>query len=103
MYNSDGYLSNLGKDVLHVGFEQPHYTSSYYISDGSFVKIDYISAGFTFYELFSKKSKVRLFTTWQNIYTFTRYKGIDPEWYDGVDYFNYPRPQNIIFGVNIDF
>ena len=39
----------------------------------------------------------------QNVFTITRYKGLDPEIFNGIDNNLYPRPQTVLLGVNIGF
>lgn len=103
LFNQDGYLNNLNKNVYKTQFENPQYYSDYYISDASFIKIDNVSVGYSIYKLLGRKTKVRLYTTMQNLATYTNYRGSDPEVINGIDYYPYPRPRNIVFGVNIDF
>jgi len=103
LYNPAGFLNNLSRGVYDSNFELPRYLTDYYISNASFTKIDNITLGYTFYKIFGRNTKARLYSTMQNLATFTQYKGIDPEVINGIDYHPYPRPRNLVFGVNIDF
>ena len=50
------------------------------------------------------KASLRLFTGVQNVFTVTKYKGIDPEiTNNGVDGTIYPRQQSFLFGANVKF
>lgn len=103
LFNQAGFLNNLNKNVYKTQFVNPQYFSDYYISDASFIKIDNISMGYTMYKLLGRKTKVRLYATLQNAITYTNYRGTDPEVVNGIDYYPYPQPRNMVFGVNIDF
>ncbi len=103
LYNSAGYTNNLNYNVFATGFENPRYFSDYYVTNASFFKIDNVSLGYTFANLLKEKLNVRLYGTMQNVATFTRYEGLDPEISGGIDNNLYPRPRVYVFGVNIDF
>lgn len=103
LYNSAGYLNNLNSNVFDSGFENPRYFTDYYISNASFFKIDNVSLGYSLNQLFNQKMNMRLYSTLQNVATFTNYKGMDPEVSGGIDNNLYPRPRTLVFGVNIDF
>ncbi|HRP33231.1 MAG TPA: TonB-dependent receptor, partial [Agriterribacter sp.] len=88
--------------------------SSFFIEDGSFVRMKYLSVGYTFNKsmLGPNISKLRLFLTFQNLITITRYTGFDPEigsdvGYSanmyGVDRGAYPQAKAYIFGINFNF
>ncbi|MGM9791888.1 MAG: SusC/RagA family TonB-linked outer membrane protein [Candidatus Cryptobacteroides sp.] len=85
--------------------------SDYYLEDGSYVKLDNITVGYTF--KLKEKSLIdhlRVYVTGQNLATFTAYSGQDPEvnttsvWSAGIDYCDfYPTVATVLFGVNISF
>ena len=81
--------------------------TSRFVEDGSFVKIDNISLGYTLpKDLISQLglSGFRIFTTVQNAFTFTKYKGIDPELeVSGVDFNAAPRQRTLSVGLNASF
>ena len=81
-----------------------------YLHDASFFKIDNITLGYTFPK--EDKLSVRLYGTVQNVFTLTKYKGLDPEIVTldasnkptfGIDNNVYPRPRTYLLGVNINF
>ena len=86
--------------------------SSYYLEDASFLKIDNISVGYNF-DMSGNKyfSQLRFYVAANNIYTFTKYSGLDPELsYNGsglefgLDMYDvYPKTRTITFGVNAKF
>lgn len=87
--------------------------SSRYLSDGSYIRLKTITLGYTLPDnVISrfKLSKVRLYATAQNLATFTKYKGWDPEVNadyqssninQGVDFYSAPQAKVISFGINI--
>jgi hypothetical protein len=53
-------------------------------------------------------SSARIYATTQNLFTFTKYKGVDPEFSGGVivggiDWSTFPQPKTVTFGVNLVF
>jgi TonB-linked outer membrane protein, SusC/RagA family len=87
--------------------------SDIYIENGDYVKIQNITLGYDFKKLFNKLpfGQARLYVTAQNVYTFTKYSGQDPEigygggqsWVSGVDLGFYPSPRTILMGINLKF
>lgn len=87
--------------------------SSYYIEDGSFLRLNTITLGYTFPKKWLKKayiSNARIYATVNNLHTFTNYTGYDPEvsasgsaLTPGVDNSSYPRSKSWIIGVNLTF
>jgi TonB-linked SusC/RagA family outer membrane protein len=85
--------------------------SDLYIHDGSFLRISTITIGYDFSNLLKKNylTKVRLYASVLNAFTFTRYNGMDPEigynesFSSGVDLGYYPRPRTVMVGANIRF
>ena len=86
--------------------------SDIFVKDGDFLRISNVTVGYDFSKLVKYKylSQVRLFTSVQNAFTFTKYNGMDPEigygvenGSSGVDLGYYPRPRTFLVGVNIKF
>lgn len=97
------YLTNLSTNVLTTNFEAPQFLSDYYIQDASFLKLDNVTVGYTFNDVFAKGSSLRLTGAVQNVLTITNYDGIDPEVAGGIDNNLYPRPRMYTLGVNVNF
>ena len=68
--------------------------------NASFLKCDNITLGYSFSDLF-KKLNGRVYGTVSNVFTITKYKGLDPEVANGFDSNMYPRPISFILGVNL--
>ncbi|MDR0541635.1 MAG: TonB-dependent receptor [Dysgonamonadaceae bacterium] len=90
--------------------------SDRFIEDGSYLRIQNVSAGYTFPKQWTRKigiSNVKIFANLQNLYTFSKYKGFDPEigisyghqesMLTGVDNGRYPSPRIYTFGLNASF
>jgi len=82
--------------------------SSYYLEDGSYLKLDNLTVGYTFALKNKYIDSLRVYLTGQNLFTITSYSGVDPEvnttsvWDSGIDYPNfYPRVATVLLGVNL--
>jgi hypothetical protein len=107
---------NAGKTIasyLNMGGNDT-YITSYGVEDGSFLRINNVTLGYTLpKKLLSKVgiTKCRLYATANNLYTFTNYTGFDPETSTrnstgltpGVDWGAYPRSRTITVGINLNF
>lgn len=81
--------------------------SDRWVQNASFLKLDNITLGYSFENWFKGSSAKglngRLYATCSNVLTVTKYKGIDPEVFGGIDNNLYPRPISFIFGLNLNF
>jgi TonB-linked SusC/RagA family outer membrane protein len=85
--------------------------SDLYVYDGSYLRISTITLGYDFARIAKKNylSKVRLYASVLNAFTFTKYNGMDPEighndWYStGIDLGYYPRPRTMLLGASVRF
>lgn len=77
--------------------------SDYFIQNASFLKCDNITVGYSFDKLFGQNISGRTYLTAQNVFTVSKYKGIDPEINGGYDGSIYPRPFVGIFGLSLNF
>lgn len=87
--------------------------SSYYLEDGSYLRLNNITLGYTLPRTLVQKVKinsVRVYGTLNNIHTFTKYSGYDPEvsasdaaLTSGVDNSSYPRSKSWVLGINLTF
>ena len=88
-------------------WELPANQSDYYVTNASFLKCDNITLGYSFANLFKggsyKGVNGRVYATCNNVFTITKYKGLDPEIANGVDQNMYPRPISFIVGLNLNF
>ena len=99
-----GYLSNRPKNVLDKAWQTYDWVlSDYFVQNGSFLKCDNITLGYTFDQLFGAKIGGRVYATASNVFTITNYKGIDPEVAGGIDNSLYPRPFTALVGLSLNF
>ena len=101
------FISNRVSGATKSMFSQAQYLSDYYLQDGSYLKLDNFTLGYTFPKLFNvtadRPFSLNIFGTVQNICCLTRYTGIDPEIYGGIDGTVYPRPRTFVAGVKLNF
>ena len=86
--------------------------SDLYVHDGSYVRLKNIELGYTIPEFLTKKvfiSRLRVYAAFENLLTFTKYWGFDPEISsgsdksNGVDFGVYPQPRTFRVGCNVTF
>jgi hypothetical protein len=83
--------------------------SDFYLENGDYLRLKVVQLGYTFPDkLLSKAgiSKLRVYVTGENLLTFTKYSGFDPEVGGGVygiDKGQYPQARSILAGLQIQF
>jgi TonB-linked SusC/RagA family outer membrane protein len=88
--------------------------SDWAVEDGSFLRLNSLSLGYTLPESLISKlgiSKFRFYATANNVFILTNYSGLDPEvstrrntpLTPGVDYSPFPRSRQVVFGLNLNF
>lgn len=102
MYYSDGYLNNSMEAINDAQFNSAQYSSDYYVENASFLRMDNISVGYTFNNLFDQGTTLRVSSTIQNAFVITNYSGLDPEVFSGIDNNIYPRPRSFILGLSLN-
>lgn len=85
----------------------------YYLEDGSFLRLNTITLGYALPTSLLKRASIkyaRFYATLNNIHTFTKYTGYDPEVANsdkptqkGVDDSAYPRAKSFVVGLNLTF
>jgi len=109
-------LKELNKDakIWAPERELPRRVHSWAVEDGSFLRINNITLGYTLPTAVSQKIKIerlRVFATAYNMFLLTNYSGFDPEvnavrstpYTPGVDQSSYPKSRSLIGGLNIIF
>ena len=100
------FVSNRVSSAPRSMFTQAQYLSDYYLQNGSYLKLDNFTLGYTiptlFYVIPDRPFSLNIFGTVQNICTITRYTGIDPEIFGGIDGTVYPRPRTFVLGVKVN-
>jgi iron complex outermembrane receptor protein len=99
-----GFLKNRISSASYTDFVMPEYLSDYYVQNASFLRMDNISLGYTFFKPFKGLESVRVYGTVQNPFIITNYDGLDPEFNnEGIDNNIYPRPRIYMLGLSIKF
>lgn len=105
--NSDASIPRLTINDPNGNFKR---SSDYFVEDGSYVRLKNLQLGYTF-DL-APNAKIRVYASGQNLFTFTKYSGLDPEVADsgtgviagyGIDFARYPLSRTYILGLNINF
>ena len=104
---TNSFIGNRVASATKSMFSQAQYLSDYYLENASYLKLDNFTIGYTFPKLFNvaqdRPASLNIFGTVQNICTLTRYSGIDPEVFGGIDGTLYPRPRTFVLGVKFNF
>lgn len=102
-----GNINNAARDFLNTGFSGSsgyQYLSDYYVKNASFLKMDNLGLGYEVGKITSKgKANLSISANVQNVFTITKYEGVDPESVSGIDYNLYPRPRTYTLGLNLRF
>ena len=77
--------------------------SDYFVQNASFMKCDNITLGYSFKKLFGAPIGGRVYAAVQNVFTITKYKGLDPEVEKGLDNNIYPRPLTTLIGLSLNY
>ncbi|PQA97589.1 iron complex outermembrane recepter protein [Chryseobacterium piscicola] len=97
-------INNAPVDFTNTTFSQTYKDSDYYVKNGSFVKLDNVTLGYTFNNLLKNKGSIRFYTGINNVLIITKYKNLDPEVFnEGRDGSIYPRARMFTLGINANF
>ena len=112
--------TNTTTDVPRAVNGDPHHntrTSDRFLEDGSYLRLKNMSIGYTIPEKLLKAgtmgtlSRLRIYISSQNLLTFTKYKGYDPEvgsrfnasLTQGIDYGQFPQARSFTVGIQAGF
>jgi iron complex outermembrane receptor protein len=104
------YMNNYTYEAVNRNWQTYQITSQlsdFYVHNASFLKCDNITLGYSFSDLFKSASyhglSGRLSIAASNVFTITKYDGLDPEVGNGFDSNMYPRPFSVVVGLNLNF
>lgn len=120
---NNSWAENKGSSIpqLNINDAGSRTPSSYYVEDGSYTRLRTLQLGYTFpRKMFNNKvDKLRVYVQGQNLFTLTKYSGIDPalstvnvannnsaannNLLNGYDFGNYPSSKIVMFGVSANF
>ena len=110
IFGNSIYMTNRPIAAIEDGwstYNQHAMLSDRWVQNGSFLKCDNITLGYSFADLFRAGNwqgvSGRVYATASNVFTITKYDGIDPEVFSGIDNNIYPRPISFILGLNLNF
>ena len=95
-------MNLMSRSYLETGFNTRQYESDHYVENASFLKMDNISLGYNFGQIAKNLSLNASFMV-QNVFTITKYSGLDPEVSSGRDGQMYPRPRTYSLTVGLEF
>lgn len=105
-YGGKGFTTNLYKGYQDTGFTllntSEQMASDYFLENASFLKMDNITLGYSFQNLFAAKLSGRISASVQNVFTISKYSGLDPEC-GAIDSNIWPRPRTYTVGLNLNF
>lgn len=105
-YGGKGFVANLYNSFQNTGFTLLNTTeqtaSDYFLENASFLKMDNITLGYSFRNLFAAKLSGRISASVQNVFTISKYSGLDPEC-GAIDSNIWPRPRTYTVGLNLNF
>ena len=96
-------LSNLHSSYLETGFQTRQFYSDHYVENASFLKMDNLTVSYDFGRIFRNAMGLKASLLVQNVFTLTKYSGVDPEVPNGFDSSFYPRPRIVSLSLGLDF
>ena len=101
-----GYMSNTIPSAYEINYKNGDKIydalTDYFVENASFLKCDNITVGYTF-KTRDDGLNGRVYASATNVFTITKYKGMDPEVNGGIDNVIYPRPLTLLLGLNLNF
>lgn len=105
-YGGKGFITNLYNGFQDTGFTllntSEQIASDYFLENASFLKMDNLTLGYSFQNLFAAKLSGRISASVQNVFTISKYSGLDPEC-GAIDSNIWPRPRTYTIGLNLNF
>jgi TonB-dependent starch-binding outer membrane protein SusC len=101
--NPNNYLQNAMTSYSKSNFYNNQYFSDFYVENASFLKMDNIGINYYVGQVFRNKARLNLNFNCQNVFVISKYSGLDPEIYGGIDNNLYPRPRTYTFGLGLGF
>ena len=112
LYNpSKGYYQNATQEIVNMDWRAYDYNDSslsdHFVQNGSFLKCDNITLGYNFEKLLKFGSyegiSGRIYASCSNVFTVTKFTGLDPEQTSGKESSVYPRSRTYMLGINLNF
>lgn len=97
------YAANVAPAIYTTGFRTGQPFSDTYLENGSFVRLQNVTLGYSFGNLLKEGTNLNVTLAGQNLLLLTGYSGLDPERATGIDTNLYPLPRTVTLGVNLSF
>lgn len=97
------FLQNIPTVAANYGFQNPQFWSDIYVENASFLRMDNLSLGYNFGDVFGTGSNLKVYGMAQNVFVVTKYTGVDPEIFGNIDNGFYQRPRVYSLGINFNF
>lgn len=105
-YGGKGFITNLYNGFQDTGFTllntSEQMASDYFLENASFLKMDNLTLGYSFQNLFAAKLSGRISASVQNVFTISKYSGLDPEC-GAIDSNIWPRPRTYTITFNENY
>ncbi len=101
--NPNNYLQNAPISTFETNFFNNQFKSDYYIQNASFAKMDNIGLSYNVGKILKNKANLVVGANCQNVFVITKYDGLDPEIFGGIDNNIYPRPRIYSLNLSISF
>ncbi len=105
--------SNTMPRLSSISNRNTNYISDIFMHDADYLRINNLTVGYEFNEVLKELaiSKLKVYMAVSNLYTFTKYDGMDPDvrfghdanWASGIDLGLYPQARTVMFGLSVDF
>lgn len=110
-YNGGNTNPSLPRATASSNDESYRYQSDFYVEDASYLRVKNVQLGYTFPDPVLSRlnlSSMRVYVSAQNLLTFTKYEGFDPEvggsgTSAGIDYGSYPQGRLYLMGIDFNF
>ncbi|MDE6610767.1 MAG: SusC/RagA family TonB-linked outer membrane protein, partial [Muribaculaceae bacterium] len=99
---NSGQINNLSSSFLETNFQRKQYASDYYVENASFLKMDNLQLSYNFGRI-RNLFDMHVSAMVQNVFTVTKYRGVDPESDWGIENSVYPRPRTYSVTVGLNF
>lgn len=110
-WHGEGTSNDLPRLSANDNNQNYNRVSSFYVEDGSYFRCKMMQLGYTLPKSLLGNTSLRFYVSAQNLFTITKYKGLDPERPQtdggsistGIDWNSYPNPRTFLFGVDFKF
>lgn len=100
---TNDYLQNIYRSAAEYKFAGNQLWSDTFVEDASFLRMDNLTVGHNFGEVFGDRTNLRVYGMAQNVFVVSKYSGVDPEIFGNIDNGFYQRPKVYSLGLNFQF